>query len=246
MDDTRTHFGFDTVPISEKTGRVRSVFSGVAARYDVMNDLMSAGVHRLWKAAFVDVVRPRDQEQILDLAGGTGDIARAMTQRLGPEGRVILCDINADMLAAGRQRADNQDKLIDWVCGDAETLPFPDQHFDAVTISFGMRNVTRVAVALTEIHRVLKPGGRFYCLEFSRVAVDGLREAYDRYSFTVLPVLGQLVAGNADAYRYLAESIRRFPDQDAYAAMLKDAGFAAVRVRNLSAGIAAIHGGWRL
>jgi demethylmenaquinone methyltransferase/2-methoxy-6-polyprenyl-1,4-benzoquinol methylase len=246
MDDIHTHFGFDVVPISEKTHRVRSVFSGVAARYDVMNDLMSVGVHRLWKAALVDLVRPRDQEQILDLAGGTGDIARAMAQRLGSKGRVVLCDINADMLTAGRQRTDNHDRSIDWVCGDAEALPLPDNHFDVVTISFGIRNVTRLATALTEIHRVLKPGGRFYCLEFSRVAVDGLRKAYDRYSFTMLPALGQLVAGNADAYRYLAESIRCFPDQDAYAAMLADAGFAAVRVRNLSAGIAAIHNGWRL
>jgi demethylmenaquinone methyltransferase/2-methoxy-6-polyprenyl-1,4-benzoquinol methylase len=242
-----THFGFKTVGEDEKAGMVRAVFDAVAPKYDLMNDLMSAGIHRLWKAAMVDWLGPRAGQSIVDVAGGTGDIAFRIRDRMGT-GAVTVCDINAEMLNAGRNRAIDRGHLNDftWTCGNAESLPFPDMSFDAYTIAFGLRNVTHIDQALVEARRVLKPGGRFLCLEFSKVLAPVLDKVYDTYSFKVLPWLGGLVAGDREAYQYLAESIRRFPDQNALAARMTAAGFAQVKVRNLSGGIAAMHSGWRI
>ncbi len=243
-----THFGFRTVAESEKVGLVRGVFDAVAPKYDLMNDLMSAGVHRLWKAAMIDCLAPRTGEAIVDLAGGTGDIAFRILDRIGAEAvPVTVCDINTEMLSVGRDRAIDHGHLsgLNWVCGNAEALPFPDMHFDAYTIAFGLRNVTHIDTTLAEARRVLKPGGRFVCLEFSKVIVPVLDKLYDTYSFTILPKLGEIIAGDRDAYVYLAESIRRFPDQQALAMQMTAAGFSQVKVRNLSGGIAAIHTGWR-
>jgi demethylmenaquinone methyltransferase/2-methoxy-6-polyprenyl-1,4-benzoquinol methylase len=250
-DDT-THFGFRTVPTAEKAGLVRGVFDAVAPRYDLMNDLMSAGVHRLWKRALIARLSPRPGEALLDVAGGTGDIALRIVEAVGTDAArahpVTVCDINAEMLRVGRDRALDRG-LVDelrWSCGNAEALPFPDMAFDAYTIAFGLRNVTDTAKALREARRVLRPGGRFLCLEFSHVAVPAVEKLYDAYSFNMLPWLGRMVAGNPDAYRYLAESIRRFPDQKNLVALMNVAGFAQVSFRNLSGGIAAIHAGWRI
>lgn len=248
MEDTgrQTHFGFQTVPEAEKAGRVHGVFSSVASRYDVMNDAMSLGVHRLWKTALIDWLAPRPDMRLLDVAGGTGDIAFRFLGRGG--GSAVICDMTAGMLEEGRRRAEAE-RLSDrlgWVCGDAMALPFPGAAFDAYTISFGIRNVTRIEDALAEAFRVLRPGGRFLCLEFSRVPVEGLRWLYDRYSFNLIPAMGQAIAGDRDSYQYLVESIRRFPDQESFAAMLRAAGFEQVRFRNLSMGIVAIHSGWKL
>ncbi len=248
-DSGTTHFGFRTVAEDEKAGMVRAVFDAVAPKYDLMNDLMSAGVHRLWKAAMVDMLAPRPGEAILDMAGGTGDIAFRLLDRIGTSGAPItVCDINAAMLGVGRDRAIDRGKLegLSWACANAETLPYPDMTFDAYTIAFGLRNVTHIDVALAEARRVLKPGGRFLCLEFSKVVVPILDKLYDTYSFSVLPWLGQLVAGDREAYKYLAESIRRFPDQNALAERMKAVGLTHVKVRNLSGGIAALHLGWRI
>jgi demethylmenaquinone methyltransferase/2-methoxy-6-polyprenyl-1,4-benzoquinol methylase len=244
----RAHFGFRDVPEAEKAGLVRRVFESVAPNYDLMNDLMSAGVHRLWKSTMVDVLGPRPGQAIVDVAGGTGDIAFRLVERVGQATPIVVCDINPDMIAVGRDRAIDRG-LIDavrWSVGDAERLPFPDASFDAYTIAFGLRNVTHVDAALREARRVLKPGGKFVCLEFSRVVVPGLDRLYDAYSFNVLPALGRMVAGDAESYRYLAESIRKFPPQDRLVAMMTGAGFGAVRYRNLSGGIAALHYGWRI
>jgi len=242
-------FGFRSVAASDKAALVRDVFSRVASRYDLMNDLMSAGVHRLWKAAMIDWLRPRPGMRLLDVAGGTGDIAFRIHQRLGP-GRawVAVCDANREMLAVGRDRALDRGLLagLDWVAGDAEALPFADASIDAYTIAFGLRNVTRPERALAEARRVLRPGGRFLCLEFSHVAPPGLAAAYDAYSFRLLPLLGEIVAGDRAAYEYLVESIRRFPDQKRLAAMMTAAGLDRVAWRDLSGGIAALHSGWRL
>ncbi len=240
MTDETTHFGFREIPVAEKAQRVRAVFDSVAERYDLMNDLMSAGVHRLWKRAFVHEARPRAGEAFLDLAGGTGDIAFALDDS---GARVRVCDINEAMLRQGRARA--LTRHLDWVAGDAMALPFASAKFDAATIAFGLRNVTDPDAALREIRRVLKPGGRFLCLEFSRVALPALDKLYDAYSFSILPRLGQWVAGDADSYRYLAESIRRFPPQAELARRMAQAGFSRPRWRNLSGGIVAIHSGWR-
>ncbi len=244
-----THFGFRTVAEAEKAGLVREVFDAVAPKYDLMNDLMSAGVHRLWKSALIDVLAPRAGQRIVDVAGGTGDIAFRILDRMG-EGAspVTICDINAEMLAVGRNRALDHGRLegVHWVCGNAESLPLPSMSFDAYTIAFGLRNVTHIDKALAEARRVLKPGGRFLCLEFSKVLVPVLDKLYDAYSFTVLPWLGGMIAGDREAYRYLAESIRRFPAQEELAARMGAAGFAQVKVRNLSGGIAALHSGWRI
>lgn len=239
-------FGFRRVPHAEKAGLVRAVFDSVAPRYDLMNDLMSAGVHRLWKAVLIDRLAPRPTTTLLDVAGGTGDVARRFLERGG--GRAIVCDINPSMVAVGRDRALDAGRLvgIEWVVGDAERLPIADRSVEAYTIAFGLRNVTDVDAALAEARRVLRPGGRFLCLEFSCVAVPGLAELYDLYSFQVLPRLGQAVAGDAEAYRYLAESIRRFPPQEALAKRIAAAGLDRVGWRNLSGGIAAIHSAWRL
>jgi demethylmenaquinone methyltransferase / 2-methoxy-6-polyprenyl-1,4-benzoquinol methylase len=243
-----THFGYTEVPAAQKAARVRAVFDSVAPRYDLMNDLMSGGLHRLWKRFAVDLTAPRPGEQVLDLAGGTGDLARLIAPRVAPGGRVIVADINAAMLGRGRDRLLDAGMAgaLDWVQCDAQRLPFADRAVDCVTIGFGLRNVTDQAAALAEIHRVLRPGGRALVLEFSRPALAPLRPLYDRYSFSVLPRLGRWVAGDEDAYRYLAESIRRHPDQATLLAMMQDAGFARCRYYNLAAGIVAIHRGWRL
>lgn len=239
-------FGFREVPREAKQGLVRAVFDRVAERYDVMNDLMSLGVHRLWKDTLVDRLAPRADEAILDLAGGTGDIAFRIRER--GTARVTVADINSQMVLRGRDRMVDNGTLagIDWTVGDAQALPFANSAFAATTMAFGIRNVTDIPAALAEIYRVLAPGGRFLCLEFSRVTVPLIERLYDAYSFAVLPRLGAAVAGDRDAYAYLVESIRRFPDQATFAAMLGAVGFEHVRFRNLSGGIAAIHHGWRL
>jgi len=247
-----TSFGYQEVPAEDKAGLVGGVFARVAARYDLMNDLMSAGIHRLWKAALVDWLAPRPGLVLVDVAGGTGDIAFRVLDRLagreGPPPTVIVSDVNPAMLAVGRDRALDAGRLgeLDWVCADAEALPLPGGFADACTIAFGIRNVTRIERALAEARRLLRPGGRFLCLEFSRLQVAALAPLYDAYSFTVLPWLGEQVAGDRDAYRYLAESIRRFPDQPTFARLIEEAGLGRVRWRNLSGGIAALHSAWRL
>ena len=243
--DGETHFGFRTVRASEKSSLVGAVFDSVAPRYDLMNDLMSGGVHRLWKSAMIDWLNPRPDMLLLDVAGGTGDIAFRFRTRGG--GAAIVTDINREMLAVGRDRAIDRGLLggIEWLCGDAERLPIADASVDAYTIAFGIRNVTRIDAALAEARRVLKPGGRFLCLEFSRVSLPVLDRLYEVYSFRMLPVMGRLVAGDAEAYRYLAESIRRFPAQERFAGMIRQAGLDLVSWRNLSGGIAALHSAWR-
>jgi demethylmenaquinone methyltransferase/2-methoxy-6-polyprenyl-1,4-benzoquinol methylase len=243
-----THFGYETVAEADKAGRVRGVFASVARRYDLMNDAMSFGVHRLWKDAMLDWLAPWPGMRLLDVAGGTGDIAFRFLARVGGQGHATVLDASEEMLAAGRQRreAARYAGALDWVAGDAMALPFPDAGFDAYTISFGIRNVTRIEDALAEAFRVLRPGGRLLVLEFSHVAEPALRRLYDRYSFAVIPALGQAIAGDRASYQYLVESIRRFPDQEAFAAMIAAAGFGQVRFRNLSMGIAALHSGWKL
>lgn len=238
-----THFGFKTVGENEKESLVRGVFDSVASRYDVMNDLMSGGLHRLWKNDMVGWLAPRNGQSILDVAGGTGDIAFRLLDRACCH--VTVCDINDHMLAEGRNRAVDRNILhdIEWVCGNAESLPLPDNSYDAYTIAFGIRNVTHIDVALKEAFRVLKPGGRFLCLEFSRVTHDWLQKAYDAYSFYAIPKIGKWVTGDADSYQYLVESIRQFPDQDRFADMIRAAGFSNVQYRNLTQGVVAIHSG---
>ncbi|MDE3116759.1 MAG: bifunctional demethylmenaquinone methyltransferase/2-methoxy-6-polyprenyl-1,4-benzoquinol methylase UbiE [Pseudomonadota bacterium] len=243
-------FGFRNVPEAEKEHLVKEVFSSVARNYDIMNDLMSMGVHRLWKDAMVEWLNPRAGWHILDVAGGTGDIAFRMAEfarMRGGEAEIAVCDINADMLNEGVRRAGEKgEKHIAWTCGNAEALPFPDGTMDAYTIAFGIRNVTHIDRALSEARRVLKPGGRFLCLEFSKVVMPFLDAAYDRYSFAVLPKLGQWVAKDAASYQYLAESIRKFPPQQKFAAMIEAAGLSQVKVRNFMGGIAAMHSAWRI
>ncbi|MBB4267143.1 class I SAM-dependent methyltransferase [Roseospira visakhapatnamensis] len=277
-----THFGYRTVGRAEKAGLVRDVFDSVAGRYDLMNDLMSGGVHRLWKDSFVAQVAPRPGMTCLDVGGGTGDIAFRILERMerraradarraaplddtgsdrpdqddaahalaGPPGggRVMVCDINAEMITVGRDRAMNRGLVegLEWLVGDAETLPVADASVDVYTIAFCLRNVTNIDAALAEARRVLKPGGRFFCLEFSTVVMPVLDKLYDTYSFSVLPNLGRFVAGNKEAYQYLAESIRRFPPQQELCRRMAAAGLRRPRHRNLSGGIAAIHSGWRL
>ena len=240
-----TDFGFRTVPRESKKPMVRAVFDSVASRYDLMNDLMSLGIHRVWKRDFVAALRPAPRLTLLDLAGGTGDITLGWRRAGG--GPAILSDINAAMLAVGRNRVDaaRMDD-IEVIVADAEALPLPDRSVDVVSIAFGLRNVTDKAAALSEARRVLRPGGRFACLEFSRVQVAAFAPVYDAWSFNVLPRLGSLVAGDADSYRYLAESIRMFPDQATLEDMMRAAGLSQVTHRNLSGGIAAIHTGRRL
>jgi len=245
-----THFGARSVPLADKQALVDDVFHRVASRYDLMNDLMSFGLHRAWKAALVSALNPPKSEPfvLLDIAGGTGDVALRAIAAGGERTRAFVCDINADMLEVGRERAAAHD-AGDRVCfteANAEALPFADRSFDAAVIAFGIRNVPRIGQALSEAFRVLKIGGRFLCLEFSAVDVPGLAALYDFYSFNVIPVLGRVVAGDADSYRYLVESIRRFPNPQAFAAMLRAAEFARVSHRVLSGGIVALHSGWRL
>ena len=241
-----TDFGFSRVPRAAKGGMVRAVFDSVAPRYDLMNDLMSLGIHRAWKRVFVTALDPRPRHMLLDLAGGTGDIGFAWLAQGG--GPLLLSDVNASMLEVARDRALSRGLIgeTSLLVADAERLPLPDRLVDRVSIAFGLRNCTDKQSVLSEARRVLKPGGRFFCLEFSRVQVAALQPLYDAWSFRVLPLLGRRVAGDAASYRYLAESIRTFPDQDTLAGMMRDAGFARVAVRNLSGGIAAIHSGWRL
>jgi len=245
-DAPTTHFGFTTVPVSEKAALVRSVFDGVASRYDLMNDLMSLGIHRIWKSVMLDMLRPKADMTLLDVGGGTGDIAFGFKKRGG--GPALVVDINGEMIKVGRDRALNRGYVDDpaWVVGDAQALPVKSRSADAYTIAFCLRNVTAIDDALAEAYRVLKPGGRFFCLEFSHVVVPVLAQLYDAYSFKALPALGGLVAGNRAAYQYLVESIRRFPPQAELAARIEAVGFERVAVRNLSGGIAAIHSGWRL
>jgi demethylmenaquinone methyltransferase/2-methoxy-6-polyprenyl-1,4-benzoquinol methylase len=241
-----THFGYREVPVQDKARLVQQVFESVADNYDLMNDLMSLGVHRLWKRYFVTTSGVGRGDRVLDLAGGTGDISALLSRRVGSTGRVLLSDINPAMLRRGRQRMEDLGHVgnIDYALANAEALPFRDGLFDGVTIAFGLRNVTDKDRALREMHRVLKPGGKALILEFSRVEQPMLGKIYDSYSFGVLPVLGRLVARDADSYQYLAESIRKHPGQDELAEMMRKAGFTGVRYQNLSAGVVAIHGGF--
>ncbi len=248
---TQTSFGFRDVAESERQGLVNEVFTSVAERYDLMNDLMSGGLHRLWKADFITMVNPPQGAtsfRLLDVAGGTGDVALKFMARGGPGCTATICDISAEMLAVGQRKvtAAGLDDRMAIVQGNAEQLPFADRTFDAYTIAFGIRNVTHIDKALSEAHRVLKPGGRFLCLEFSHVDVPLLDNLYDFHSFNVIPQLGKWAAGAAEPYQYLVESIRKFPTQAAFAAMIRDAGFERVSFRNLTGGVAAIHSGWRL
>ncbi|KAM4575776.1 2-methoxy-6-polyprenyl-1,4-benzoquinol methylase, mitochondrial [Odontesthes bonariensis] len=284
-EDRNTHFGFETVPEEEKAKRVYKVFENVAEKYDVMNDAMSLGIHRLWKDMLLHVMHPQPGARLLDVAGGTGDIAfrfrdyvhsqqerqkrRAVrsSQTLSwqdisnkypsedrpsedrpPESMAVVCDINKEMLNVGKKRADSMGITsgLSWVVGDAEELPFDDDQFDIYTIAFGIRNVTHVDQALQEALRVLKPGGRFMCLEFSKVTNPVLASLYDAYSFQVIPVLGEVIAGDWKSYQYLVESIRKFPDQEEFKGMIEDAGFYCVRYYNLTGGVVALHSGFKL
>ena len=247
-DDDTTHFGFREVPVADTQRLVGRVFSSVARNYDLMNDLMSFGVHRVWKRYFVATSGVKRGDRVLDLAGGTGDIAALLRERVGEAGGVVLGDINAEMLQVGRDRMLDRGVAtgLDYVRLDAESLPFPDAHFDLVTIAFGLRNVTDKQKALAEMHRVLRVGGRALVLEFSQVQPEWFRPVYDFHSFKVLPRLGRLFAGDADSYQYLAESIRRHPPQEALKAMMEQAGFVRCGYRNLSAGIVAIHSGYKV
>jgi demethylmenaquinone methyltransferase / 2-methoxy-6-polyprenyl-1,4-benzoquinol methylase len=244
------HFGSRQVPLEDKQGLVDDVFHSVARRYDLMNDLMSLGLHRAWKNALVTAVNPPKTRPfaLLDIAGGTGDVAFRVIDSGGPDTRATVCDINADMLDVGRGRAAARalEGTVTFAEANAESLPFADRSFDTVTIAFGIRNVPRIDQALAEAHRVLKIGGKFLCLEFSAVDVPGLDRLYELYSFNVIPALGRLVAGDAESYRYLVESIRRFPDPQTFAAMLRTAGFARVSFQPMTGGIVALHSGWRL
>jgi demethylmenaquinone methyltransferase/2-methoxy-6-polyprenyl-1,4-benzoquinol methylase len=247
----QTHFGYRDVPLDDKQTLVDDVFHSVAGRYDLMNDLMSGGLHRAWKDVLVTAVNPPKSERpfaLLDLAGGTGDIAFRVLDAGGDGTRATVIDINPDMLQVGRERASERglDAAIAFVEGNAEVLPFPDRSFDAVTVAFGIRNVPRIEAALAEALRVLKIGGRFLCLEFSTVDVPGLAALYDFYSFNVIPPLGRAVAGDAEAYRYLVESIRRFPRPEIFAEMMQAAGFRRVSFQSITGGIVALHSGWRL
>ncbi|HWH84371.1 MAG TPA: bifunctional demethylmenaquinone methyltransferase/2-methoxy-6-polyprenyl-1,4-benzoquinol methylase UbiE [Burkholderiaceae bacterium] len=241
---SETHFGFQTVDEAQKAGRVRGVFDSVASKYDVMNDLMSMGLHRAWKAYTVAVADLREGQRVLDIAGGTGDLARAFARKVGASGTVVHTDINEAMLRRGRDRLLDEGLVLPTVICDGESLPFADASFDAVSVAFGLRNMTHKEAALAEMNRVLKPGGRLLVLEFSKVAPP-LAKAYDWYSFNVLPRIGQWVAGDAQSYRYLAESIRVHPGQAELKAMMKTAGFGHVDVHNLSAGVVALHVGIR-
>ena len=244
-----THFGYRSVPLAEKQALVDEVFTSVARRYDLMNDLMSGGLHRAWKAALVTAVNPPKGGTpfaLLDLAGGTGDVALRVADAGGPGTRVTVADINADMLEVGRERAAKSGHRVEFIEANAEALPFPDRSFDAVTIAFGIRNVPRIDVALGEIYRVLKIGGRFLCLEFSSVDVPGLDRLYDLYSFNVIPAVGRTVTGDAEAYRYLVESIRKFPRPEKFADMIRAAGFRRASFQPMTGGVVALHSGWRL
>ncbi|OYX05853.1 MAG: bifunctional demethylmenaquinone methyltransferase/2-methoxy-6-polyprenyl-1,4-benzoquinol methylase [Caulobacter vibrioides] len=252
MSNTSASFGFKDVDASQKAGLVRGVFDRVAKNYDIMNDLMSGGVHRLWKDAVAARLNPQPGEVIIDCAGGTGDMARrfakmarrAQERRSGPDATINIVDYNAEMIMAGIERGGEPE--ITWTVGDAQRLPLPDAYADAYVISFGIRNVTDIDAALREARRVLKPGGRFLCLEFSRPVTEPLAKAYDAYSFKVIPQVGEWVAKDREAYQYLVESIRRFPDQRTFAGMIEKAGFKRVTFTNFTGGVAALHQGWAI
>ncbi len=246
-NEQTTHFGFQTVAEDQKAGMVHGVFTSVASKYDIMNDVMSAGIHRIWKEAMMDWLAPRPGQRLLDVAGGTGDVSFRFLER-APGANAVVCDLTESMLVEGRKRAD-AGKLadhLDWVVGDAMALPFESGSFDVYTISFGIRNVTRVQDALKEAFRVLRPGGRLMVLEFSQLPNPAMQKAYDLYSFNVIPQMGKMITGDRDSYQYLVESIRQFPDQETFAAMIRKAGFENVKYRNLSLGIAALHSGWKI
>ncbi|MAB87597.1 MAG: bifunctional demethylmenaquinone methyltransferase/2-methoxy-6-polyprenyl-1,4-benzoquinol methylase UbiE [Rhodobacteraceae bacterium] len=250
MQDTgedTTHFGFETVPEVEKASKVQGVFTSVASKYDVMNDVMSFGIHRIWKEAMMDWLAPRAGQKLLDVAGGTGDISFKFLKRAG-SGHSTVLDITENMLVEGRKRAETAQMVdnLDWVVGDAMALPFADNSFDVYTISFGIRNVTRPQEALNEAYRVLRPGGRLMVLEFSQIPVPLAQKAYDLYSFNVIPRMGQMIANDRASYQYLVESIRKFPDQETFLSMVQQAGFENTSYRNLSLGIAALHSGWKI
>ena len=248
-DDTNTDFGFERVRLSDKQGRVDDVFRSVARRYDLMNDLMSGGLHRAWKSHLIGMLRPPRNRSFrhLDVAGGTGDIAFRVLDAGGPDTRVTVLDINESMLRVGAERAAKKHETrADFLTGNAEALPLHAQAFDAYTIAFGIRNVPRIDVALKEAHRVLTLGGRFLCLEFSRVDLPVLETIYDAYSFNVIPWIGERVAGDRESYRYLVESIRKFPSPGRFGRMIEEAGFSRVSHRVLSGGIVAIHSGWKI
>jgi len=246
-DKKTTHFGFRTVAEDQKAGMVHGVFTNVASKYDIMNDVMSAGIHRLWKDAMMDWLAPRPDQKLLDVAGGTGDISFRFLGR-APGAHATVLDMTESMLVEGRKRAEagRMAESLDWVVGDAMALPFEANSFDVYTISFGIRNVTRIEDALSEAFRVLRPGGRLMVLEFSQIPNELMQKAYDLYSFNVIPRMGKLIANDADSYQYLVESIRKFPDQEHFAGMIRDAGFENVAYRNLSMGIAALHSGWKI
>ena len=245
--DSTTHFGFQTVPEDEKAGRVQGVFTSVASKYDIMNDVMSVGIHRIWKDAMMDWLAPRPGQKLLDVAGGTGDISFRFLKRAG-SGHSTVLDITESMLVEGRKRAEAEQRAnsLDWVVGDAMALPFEDNTFDVYTISFGIRNVTRPQEALNEAYRVLKPGGRLMVLEFSQIPNAAMQKAYDLYSFNVIPKMGKLIADDYDSYQYLVESIRKFPDQNTFLGMVQAAGFANAKYRNLTMGVACLHSGWKI
>lgn len=247
QNNKTTHFGFTDVPEHEKAGRVQGVFSSVASKYDVMNDVMSGGVHRLWKDAMMDWLAPRPGQKLLDVAGGTGDISFRFLKRAG-SGHATVLDLTEPMLIEGRKRAEaeSMSDSLDWVTGDAMALPFADNTFDVYTISFGIRNVTRPQGALNEAFRVLKPGGRLMVLEFSQLPNAAMQKAYDLYSFNVIPRMGQMIANDRDSYQYLVESIRKFPDQETFLGMVRAAGFENAKYRNMTMGVACLHSGWKL
>jgi len=250
MQDTAehtTHFGFETVPEAEKAGKVQNVFTSVASKYDIMNDVMSVGIHRIWKEAMMDWLAPRHGQKLLDVAGGTGDISFKFLKRSG-SGHATVLDITENMLIEGRRRAEPDQILdsLDWIVGDAMFLPFADNSFDVYTISFGIRNVTQPQEALNEAFRVLRPGGRLMVLEFSQIPVPLAQKAYDLYSFNVIPTMGKLITNDRSSYQYLVESIRKFPDQETFISMVQQAGFENTGYRNLSLGIAALHSGWKI
>ncbi|MCA8869483.1 MAG: bifunctional demethylmenaquinone methyltransferase/2-methoxy-6-polyprenyl-1,4-benzoquinol methylase UbiE [Rhodobacteraceae bacterium] len=242
-----THFGNQTVAEDAKAGLVHGVFTNVASKYDVMNDAMSLGIHRLWKDAMMDWLAPQNGQHLLDVAGGTGDISFRFLKR-APKAHATVFDMTQSMLDEGRLRPEAvaQADRLEWICGDAMALPFADNSFDVYTISFGIRNVTRIPDAIAEAYRVLKPGGRFMVLEFSQIPNPALQWVYDRYSFNIIPPMGKIIANDRDSYQYLVESIRKFPDQENFAAMIRTAGFQNVKYRNLTMGIAALHSGWKI
>ena len=242
-----THFGFQTVPEVDKAGKVQEVFSSVASKYDLMNDVMSLGIHRIWKEAMMDWLAPKPGQKLLDVAGGTGDISLKFLSRAGM-GHATVLDLTEDMLAAGKARPTSRQikGSIDWVVGDALALPFPNNFFDVYTISFGIRNVTHPYKALTEAYRVLRPGGRLMVLEFNKIPIPLAQKLYDLYSFNIIPNMGKIITGDRESYQYLVESIRKFPDQETFLNLLKKANFENTSFRNLSLGIAAIHSGWKI